>query len=326
MKSARLLLAPLLFASSFAAGCGQDAPRVPTSAIAVVGDRTIERSRFDALLAQARQSYTAAGRSFPAADTPAYEGLKRLAVRLLVEQAVLEQEAPGLGVQVNETQVQARLQRLKDESFGGSEERYRARLRSAGMTDDQVRAALRAQLLTQAVRQAVAADVVVETAAVKRYYEDHLESYSTPSTRTVRHILVRTRVVAARVYGSVRSGAPFAALARRFSRDPRTRDRGGSLTLVEGRTAPSLDRVAFSLATGSVSKPFRTRFGWELVEAVSPVRPGRTRPFASVRDGIGRRLLAQRRAETFQAWLAKVKADLEPRTAYAAGFAPDNGG
>jgi parvulin-like peptidyl-prolyl isomerase len=326
MRSLRLLLAPLAVASPLAAGCGHDAPTVPKAAIAVVGDRTIARSQFDALMAEAKQSYATRGRSFPAEGTTAYKALKRVAVRLLVEQAELEQEAPGLGVEVNEAQVAARLQQLKDDSFGGSEERYRARLRAAQMTDGQIRSALRAQILSAAVRQAVTADVTVGTQSVKQYYEAHLAGYSTPSTRVVRHILVRTSEVAGEVSASLRSGASFVALARRFSHDSTTQGRGGRLMLVEGRTAPDLDRVAFSLATGTVSRPFKTRLGWEVVQAVSPVRPPQVKPLASVRDGIRRQLLVQRRARTFQRWLAKVQAELASRTVYAEGFAPDNTG
>jgi foldase protein PrsA len=321
MSSLRLLLAPLALVSPLAAGCGHDAPSVPRGAIAVVGDRTIARSQFDALMAQARQSYDAGGRSFPAQGTTAYEALKRIAVRLLVEQAELEQEAPGLGVEVDQAQVEARLRQLKDESFGGSDERYRARLRAARMTDAQIRSALRAQILSAAVEQAVTVEVNVGTQAVKQYYEAHLDAYSSPSTRTVRHILVRTSPAAGDVFARLRSGASFAALARRFSRDGTTGDRGGRLILVEGRTAPDLDRVAFSLATGTVSRPFKTRFGWELVEAVSPVRPPHATPFASVREGIRRQLLAQRRKRAYQRWLAKVQAELASRTVYAEGFA-----
>jgi foldase protein PrsA len=321
MRSIRLLLAALALAS-LAASCGSDSISVPAKAIAVVGDRTISRSQFDALMTQARQSYAAQHRDFPAAGTPAYDRLKRLAVDLLVEQAELAQEAPKLGVHVDEDQVEAKLHELKEESFGGSEQRYRARLRAAGMTDAQVRSALRAQLLVDAVRQTVAADVTVEAAAAQQYYEGHMGRYSRPRTRAVRHILVSTRAAADRVASSLGDGASFATLARRFSRDQRTRARGGLLTLVEGRTSPSLDRVAFSLGTGQTSPPFHTAFGWELVQAVSAVTPPRTIPFAAVRDGIRRALLAQRRAEAFEHWLGSVRDKFQDRTAFAAGYAP----
>jgi foldase protein PrsA len=325
MRPLHLLLAPVLVVTPLAAGCGHDAPAVPASAIAVVGRDTIERSQLDALMADARESYATSGRSFPAAGTKAYDDLRRTAVRLLVEQAVLEQEAPGLGVEVGDDQVDARLQRLKEEAFGGSDARYRARLRQAGMTDSEVRDALRAQLLAQSVRQAVTENVTVGTPAVKAYYEAHLSSYSTPAVRTIRDILVATEPLAASIDVRVRSGASFAALARRLSRDLATRGAGGALRLVAGRTRPDLDRVAFSLATGAVSDPFRTRFGWELVQAVSPARPALTAPFAAVSDAIRLRLLAAARARAFQSWLAGAEATYASRTRYANGFGSGGG-
>jgi foldase protein PrsA len=326
MRSLRLLLAPLALASPLATGCGHDRPTVPQTAVAVVGDRTITRAQFEALMSQARLSYASRGRSFPAAGTSAYAELKATAVRLLVEQAELEQKAPVLGVSIEPGQVAARRELLIDETFGGSEARYRARLREERMTDAQIRSALRAQLLSNAVFQAVTADVTASSDAVQRYYESHLSSYSTPRTRTVRHILVRTKAVADRVYGRLRSGDSFAALARRFSRDTQTRAGGGRLVLVEGQTAAALDREAFSLRSGAVSLPFETMFGWEIVEALSPVRPGRTTPFAAVRESIRKRLLSQDRQRRFARWLADMRTEFTSKTAYAEGFAPAAGG
>ena len=186
MRSLRLLVAPLLLASPFAAGCGHDSPAVPASAIAVVGDRTIARSEFDALMAQSKDSYRRSGRTFPAPGTPAYGALKDSAVRLLVERAELEQKAPGLGVTIDDGQVENQRKLLIEQTFGGSEATYRARLRAVGMTDAQVRDALRAQLLSEAVFQAVTEDVDVSTADVKRYYEAHLNDYEAPGGRVVR--------------------------------------------------------------------------------------------------------------------------------------------
>jgi parvulin-like peptidyl-prolyl isomerase len=321
MKPIGLLLAPLALAS-LTASCGQDKPSVPEFAIAVVGSRTIPRSQYDGLMVQARQSYLTQGRAFPARDTDAYDRLKRVAVSLLVEQAELEQEAPRLGVRIDEAQVTAKLRRLKEDSFGGSEERYRARLRATGMTNAQVRAAVRAQLLVESVREAVTADTITSIDEVKRYYEQHLGDYTRPRSRVIRHILIGSRVTARHVAARLGAGASFAFLAQRLSRDAKTRGRGGRLTLVEGRTAPTLDEVAFSLAVGRVSRPFHTRFGWELVQAVSPVRPRRMTAFAVVRDGIRKHLLAQRRSRAFQQWLDRTRAKFASRTAFAAGFAP----
>ena len=189
------------------------------------------------------------------------------------------------------------------------------------MTEEEVRSALRAQLLTGAVREAVTANVTTSIEAVTRYYEQHLADYTRPRSRIVRHILVVSRAAADRLAARLAAGDSFAALARASSADARTRPAGGRVTLVEGRTAPSLDRVAYS-GTGRFSRPFHTPFGWEIVQAVSPVHPPRTTPFAAVRDGIRKRLLAERRARAFQRWLDETRAKFAARTAFARGFAP----
>jgi hypothetical protein len=205
MRPVSLLLAPLALTAALAAGCGHDPPSVPKTAIAVVGDRTIARAAFNELMTQARQSYVRQGRRFPAAGTTAYAELKAIAVRLLVERAELEQKAPGLGVTIEDSQVDGRRKLLIEESFGGDDDRYRARLREERMTDAQVRSALRAQLLSTAVFQAVTADVTVSTSTVQRYYEDHIGNYTTSGRTTpfatvresIRHRLLakkRTRV------------------------------------------------------------------------------------------------------------------------------------
>lgn len=162
-------LLPLVVVASLVGGCGgQKTAHVPASAIAVVGGRTITRDAYDAEIARSRRAYAAQHRRFPAAGTTAYAQLRAAAVRLLVERSQLEQEAPGLGVTVDDAQVDARRRLLIDTTFGGDEARYRARLRAQVMTDGDVRSALRAQLLSQRVFAAVTANVKPKTAEARR--------------------------------------------------------------------------------------------------------------------------------------------------------------
>jgi len=136
-----------------AAGCGGEA-EVPPSAIAIVGDRTVSRAAFAAQIDQARRSYDVSGRDFPAPGTPAYERLKEIAVRLLVERAELDIAADRLGIAITPAQIEARLARFKRGAFGGRESLYRKRLREQRTTDAEVRAGIRDELLAAAVRKA----------------------------------------------------------------------------------------------------------------------------------------------------------------------------
>ena len=56
---------------------------------------------------------------------------------------------------IRPAQVDARLRRFKRTAFGGSEARYRARLRAIGMTDADVRRATRDELLVAALQRAI---------------------------------------------------------------------------------------------------------------------------------------------------------------------------
>jgi hypothetical protein len=133
------------------AGCGGHEQSVPPGAIAVVGDRAITRADFDAELARARRAYSARGRPFPEAGTPAHEQLKDAAVRVLVDRAQLELDAQHAGIVVTAAQIDRRLRRFKQRTFGGDESHYRDQLRRTGLTEADVRRAIRAELLAAAL-------------------------------------------------------------------------------------------------------------------------------------------------------------------------------
>lgn len=151
-----------------ATGCGGGTRSVPPSAIAVVGDRAVPRAAFDAELARARRAYAARGQAFPAPGTPAYERVKDAVVRLLVDRARLEVEAQHAGVVIPAAKVEARLRRLERTTFGGDEARYRTQLRRTGLTEADVRAAIRTELLADALR---GVDVEAPSVAYARGFE-----------------------------------------------------------------------------------------------------------------------------------------------------------
>jgi SurA N-terminal domain len=145
-------LAPLLAVLALAGCGGHSSQTVPPGAIAVVGDHTIPRAALDAELARAERAYQARGQAFPARGTQAYRQLEDAAVRVLVDRVRLEVEAQRAGIAVPEARVDERLRRLKQTAFGGDQKRYRAQLRSTGMTEADVREAIRTQLLADALK------------------------------------------------------------------------------------------------------------------------------------------------------------------------------
>jgi len=94
----------------------------------------------------------------------------------------------------------------------------------------------------------------------------------------VRHIFISTspedttqeaRRVLADLRERIVSGEPFSALAEQFSEDQDSNKNGGELPWLRAGQMPRQMEVAGNdLATGTISQPFRSQFGWHIMEVL----------------------------------------------------------
>ncbi|MBV9860303.1 MAG: peptidylprolyl isomerase [Alphaproteobacteria bacterium] len=82
-----------------------------------------------------------------------------------------------------------------------------------------------------------------------------------------RHILVPTEAEAKTVIAELDKGADFAALAKKYSKDPGT-DSGGDLGyFTKDEMVPAFAQAAFALPVGGYTKtPVKTEFGWHVIK------------------------------------------------------------
>jgi parvulin-like peptidyl-prolyl isomerase len=322
MKITRVLLLPALLLALLVAGCGGGSESVPADAVAVVDGDEVAKSDYDALITQARKSYTNQKRDFPKAGTPEFQTLKNQAVSFLVQREQFEQQAAELDVEVTDKQVEARLEQIKKQYFSGDSKKYEEQLKDQGLSDRQVRADIRAQLVSEKIFNAVTKDVKVSDAEVQAYYEKNEEQFSTPESREVRHILVKTKALAEQLAAELRAGADFAALAKKHSTDTGSKESGGKLTITRGQTVAPFDKQAFALAKNEVSAPVKTEFGFHLIEPLSEVKKASKAPLKEVRDSIRQQLLQTKKNEAMTEWVDELKKEYDDKVSYATGFTP----
>jgi parvulin-like peptidyl-prolyl isomerase len=316
-----VLLLALLVLPAAACG-GDDDENVPGDAIAVVDGNSIAKTEFDGLISQAKRSYEAQKRPFPKVGTSEYNVLKNQAVQFLVQRAQFEQKAEELDVEVSDKQVEDRLKQIKKQYFAGNQKRYEQQLKQQGLTDEQVRRDIRAQLIQEGIFKNVTDEVKVSDKDIEEYYDKNKAQYGTPESRDVRHILVPTKKQADRLYAQIKGGADFAKLAKQFSKDPGSKDQGGKLTVNRGQTVEPFDKQAFALKKNTLSQPVKTQYGYHLIEPLSDVKPAKTTPLKQVKESIRQQLLQTKKNEAMTEWVEDTKNEFADETTYQVGFAP----
>jgi len=325
-----LLCVPLIIT---VVGCGGNLPK---GTIAQVGQSFISQDQFDKLKAVNE----AVGRA-PDEDKQKeeYRSFEQGLAQYLVILDVLRQEAPSFKITVTEQDIQEKVQHIK-EMFQGNEKNFAAALKKQNITLEQLSQSIREQLLLEEMKAAVAKDVTVTEEEAKAYYEAHKAEYVEQEAREARHILISPIPAGAdgtvsaaatqadwdaaereaeKVRSEIQNGADFATEAEKYS-DDTTKESGGELgTVIRGQMVPDFEEAVFSLKKGELSQPIKTQFGYHLIE-VTDITPEKQLSYDEVKEKIKSSLLAQRQAETWQAWLSEKQLALGVE--YAEGFEP----
>ena len=322
MRKTALLIIALASLTLGLAGCGGDDQNVPDGAVAVVDGEQITKSEFDALIARAKLSYGQNKRPFPKVGTPEYKTVQNQAVQYLVQQEKYRQKADDLDVDVSDTEVDGRLKQVKQQYFQGKEAEFLKSLKSQGLTVDQVREEIKSQLLSEKIYAKVTSDVKVTDDEVGEYYNKHQADYKVAASRDVRHILVAKKALADDIHNQLENGGNFAALAKKYSTDPGSKQNGGKLTVRKGETVPEFDKVAFELKKNELSAPVKTQYGYHIIEALSDVKPPSTTPLKDVKEQIRQQLLQEKRQKAITDWSKDTNDEFKDKIAYQVGYAP----
>ncbi len=309
-----------------ACGGGGSTATLHAGDVAVVGNQTITKDDFSALMNRAKISYAAHKQPLPKPGTPAYESLKGQAITFLVQRAQFQQKAADMGIHITDKQIDDRINQLKKQFYGGSEKKYEQTLKQQGLTPASARNEVKAQLISEALYNKVTSNVKVSDKAIEDYYNKNKALYEQKASRDVRHILVSSKALADQLYAKLVADHEknFAALAKKYSKDPGSAANGGRLTITKGQTVPQFDKTAFSLKTGAIAKPIHTTYGWHIIQALSPIRPPSTQPLSKVKDSIRLQLEQQLKNTAMTNWVNDVKKEFcKPgKVKYQPGYQP----
>jgi peptidyl-prolyl cis-trans isomerase D len=133
---------------------------------------------------------------------------------------------------------------------------------------------------------------------LKVQYQQDIQQYQVPNRVHVDHILLmtvgKTPAEVEEIHQKAedvlkqanKKGANFEELAKKYSEDPGTKDKGGDLGwITQGQTVPEFEKVAFSLPKGNISDLVKTQYGFHIIKVLDK-ETAHTKTFDEVKDSI----------------------------------------
>ena len=130
-----------------------------------------------------------------------------------------------------------------------------------------------------------------------------------------RHILIKAdeitsnedaRLKLVDVKKQLDNGGDFVKLAEKFSQDPGSKNNGGDLGwAAEGTFVPRFTQVMNSLQNGQISEPFKSQFGWHIIQVLE--RRDLDETEQRIRQKAERAIQNRKADEELQLWLRRIR-------------------
>ncbi len=223
----------------------------------------------------------------------------------MISEKLMLQQSRKAGVKVSKKELNDEVKRIKD-NFAGDEE-YKTWLEQNNFTEAKLRQLIQDNLRVTKLRD-LKSKVEVTEEDVKNAYEQVRAS----------HILVTpvgenwdaAKKQAEKILSEIKAGKNFADLAKKYSADTATKDKGGDLDYFghDSGMDPEFAKAAFALKTGQVSEPVKSTYGYHLIK-VTARKDATGAEFDKAKDDLKKQLESKSAETQFNEWFSKTLAE-----------------
>ena len=214
---------------------------------------------------------------------PSDPKLKQQVLNSIIDEKLLLAQARLDSIEVSDEDVKRRLDyqiELFTQQYGSREKVEEVYGMSIEKIKRELRDEVRKNLMAQTLQQKKFGAVDVNRREVEDFYRTFKDSLGLiPEKYTVAHIFVnpkasekvksKTRIYVQSLLDSIKAGADFAEMAKKYSEDPGTAKLGGDLGYTKrGRLVPEYESVAFALKEGEISKIVESVFGFHVIQLI----------------------------------------------------------
>jgi peptidyl-prolyl cis-trans isomerase C len=258
------------------------------------------------------------GRNVPPGDMPMME-------RQILEQFIRVQLLQAKATEADKASGKAFAEKQYEDAktrFGVEE--VNKQLKAMGTTKEDMVSKMAEKATAEAVLKREI-KINVTDADAKKFYDENPGRFEEPEMVRASHILLMTKdpktgaersdeqKAASRkqmegLLKRARAGENFATLAKEYSEDPGSKDKGGEYTFPKGKMMPEFEVAAFSLKTNEVSEIVTTDYGYHIIKLSEKI-PARKVTYEkaapNIKDGLTQQELRKQAPE----YLAKLKTE-----------------
>jgi foldase protein PrsA len=280
---------------------------------------------FDACVAQVRKTLPSLAKT-PSSQIRAdckqlFTSLSSQVMDFLIKAYWYQADAAALHVKVSTAEVTQQFDQDRKQQFPTAAA-FQTFLTQTGQTLQDILFRVRVNaLFTKLVNRHVS---TVTPAQIAAYYAAHMAAYGTPESLNMRMVLTKTQSQAAAAKAALAAGQSWDAVAKKYSTDSSTKNKGGLLTgVTKGTEDPALENAAFSAPKGKVMGPVKGQFGYYVFE-VNSIKPGHQETLAQATSTIRTALTTSMQNNAQSAVDAHAKKMWMHKTTCRAAYAMDD--
>lgn len=217
---------------------------------------------------------------------------ERTILQQIIEQKLFEQEADKLGIKVSEAELDAHMEQVK-KKYNLTDEQMVEVLKKQNLTPESFREQWRLQTLgNKLLESRLKNRIVVTDEEIQEYYEQNYGGNGTVSPSIsegsdeevkIAHILISAKTPnAAQKAGEVaelaKSGKDFGELAKEYSDDTLSANKGGDLGYFKkGDLIETLEVAVENTPKGKVSDPVQSPAGYHIIKVLEKTKPKSTK-------------------------------------------------
>lgn len=242
---------------------------------------------------------------------------RQAALSDLIDRQLIIQAFRKENFQIPDHYVEERVNEIIRTDFGGDRNTFIKTLEAQNYTEGEFKKMEMEKIIVQAMRSKnVRLNTIASPVKVEEYYKQHRDEFTSKEQVKLRLIMVpghssdgnaaAQKAMADEIFGKLVNGADFDRMAQLYSEDS-TREKGGDWGWVDRKTlAAPLEKAAFSLGTGKVSKVIDFSGNYYILK-VEDRHGGETKKLADARPDIEKKLMQIEAQNLQQKWITSLR-------------------